>query len=420
MPDIGSAPNKVFQRTDGIRTGPETWQEAEAAAVGIVSDDHDIHDQDVANAISNRLMLDGGNQPSAAIPWNSQRITGYGVPTARTDAQRVDKVQDSAHTYAGASSGTDTITATLTPAITAYAAGQRFTFLAGGTNTGAATINFNSVGAKDLKKGPAGSTALAAGDITAGGLYTVEYDGTNFQLVDPGLARNVSAYIATLLDDADAATARGTLGLGTIATQAANNVAITGGSIAGITDLAVADGGTGASTAAAARTNLGAILTDAVFPGAIVCIAENQQSSGTAAGTLTSGADTVRTLNTLVYNRNTMASLSSNRLTLPAGTWEIEWFAAIGGDEVDNGRHQSFLYNQTDTTEVQRGTAGDINETSGQAATLFSVGSTVVTIADAKAFEIRHRTTIGGGTVRQGDAGSFGTEVYTRVIVRAA
>lgn len=45
--------------------------------------------------------------------------------------------------------------------------------------------------------------------------------------------------------------------LGTIATQNANAVAITGGTITGITDLAVADGGTGASTPAAARTNLG-------------------------------------------------------------------------------------------------------------------------------------------------------------------
>lgn len=61
----------------------------------------------------------------------------------------------------------------------------------------------------------------------------------------------------SLVDDSDAATARTTLGLGTIATQAASSVSISGGSITGITDLAVADGGTGASTAANARTNLG-------------------------------------------------------------------------------------------------------------------------------------------------------------------
>lgn len=49
-----------------------------------------------------------------------------------------------------------------------------------------------------------------------------------------------TAFGRSLVDDADAATGRTTLGLGTIATQAASNVAITGGTIDGITF----DGGT--------------------------------------------------------------------------------------------------------------------------------------------------------------------------------
>lgn len=56
---------------------------------------------------------------------------------------------------------------------------------------------------------------------------------------------------------ANATSARSNLGLGSMAVQNADSVAVTGGSISGITDLAVADGGTGASTAAAARSNLG-------------------------------------------------------------------------------------------------------------------------------------------------------------------
>ena len=46
-------------------------------------------------------------------------------------------------------------------------------------------------------------------------------------------------------------------GAGTMASQNASGVSITGGTVTGITDLAIADGGTGASTVAAAVNNLG-------------------------------------------------------------------------------------------------------------------------------------------------------------------
>jgi hypothetical protein len=85
--------------------------------------------------------------------------------------------------------------------------------------------------------------------------------GNAFQPLDSDLTSIASlstqSFGRSLLTQADAGSTRSTLGLGTIATQAASAVAITGGTITGITDLAIVDGGTGASTAAAARTNLG-------------------------------------------------------------------------------------------------------------------------------------------------------------------
>lgn len=80
----------------------------------------------------------------------------------------------------GAATGTDTYALTLAPAMTAYVVGKPFYFKVANTNTTAATLNVNALGAKDLKK--SASTALSASDLVVGRIYTGIYDGTNIQV----------------------------------------------------------------------------------------------------------------------------------------------------------------------------------------------------------------------------------------------
>jgi hypothetical protein len=79
-----------------------------------------------------------------------------------------------------------------------------------------------------------------------------------------GIGRNGALEFVGVNAAINRATQRTLLGLGTIATQDANNVAITGGAISGITDLAIADGGTGASTPSGALQNLEPVVTATV------------------------------------------------------------------------------------------------------------------------------------------------------------
>lgn len=82
----------------------------------------------------------------------------------------------------GGSSNAYTLTTGLS--LSALAAGQRFLVAWSHTNTGAATLNVDSLGAKTIKRRD-GATNVASGDLVEDAYGVVVYDGTNFVHVGP-------------------------------------------------------------------------------------------------------------------------------------------------------------------------------------------------------------------------------------------
>jgi hypothetical protein len=136
---------------------------------------------DLATGLSTAICKDGQSTPTANIGLGGFKITNLGAGTVASDAARLSQVQNSGTTTLIAITGTDTITGTVSPTLTAYTAGQVFSFVVAATNTGAVTLNVDSIGAKSVTR--TGAVALVAGDMVIGQIAVVEYDGTRFQLL---------------------------------------------------------------------------------------------------------------------------------------------------------------------------------------------------------------------------------------------
>jgi hypothetical protein len=246
------------------------------------------------------------------------------------------------------------LTTTTTAAFNVYAPPAEKTYVIYNASAYAATIFNSSV----LGNTTAAGTGVA---IPAGKTVTIWSDGTNFSfqndhlpsltlgtdlaIADGGTGASTAANARTnlgvtatgqdttyafrsnnLSDLASASSARTNLGLGTIATQNANAVSITGGSISGITDLAVADGGTGASDAATARSNLG------------VPSATGSGASGTWNINVTGNAATATNATNATNSTNaTNATNSTNAANLITANFTVQ----------QSGSDLIFLYNGT-------------------------------------------------------------------------
>lgn len=134
----------------------------------------------------------------------------------------------------------------------------------------------------------------------------------------------------------------------------------------------------------------------------------DQETSGTAPPASVNSY-TTRTLNTVVFNNITGASLSTNQVTVPTGTYEF--FGRAPGYNCQG--HKTRLQNLTDSVTIAYGSSAY----SGSSVTSDSFVRGIVTLAGTKTLALQHNFFNTSGL--QGQATSLGDiEVYAELRVR--
>ncbi len=274
---------------------------------------------DLANGLTTCITKDGQTTPTANIPMGGFKITNLATGTAATDAATVAQIQSNGAALVTVT-GTDTLTGSLTPALVAYVTGAVYYFVAPATNTGAVTLNIDTLGAKNVTRD--GTTALVAGDIVSGEMVAVVYDGTRFQLISP-VNSFTNLNVSGTLTVAGATTLNGNLAVGDAAADTinfkssgwtlTNNVSVTGtwadiGTITtadingGTIDGTTIGGGTAAAgtfTTATATTGNITTVNATTVDSTNLEVSNLKAKDGTAAGSIADATGVV-TLNSVV------------------------------------------------------------------------------------------------------------------------
>lgn len=137
----------------------------------------------------------------------------------------------------------------------------------------------------------------------------------------------------------------------------------------------------------------------------------DEKSNGTDGGSSTGPAYNDRNLNTVVNNTITGASLASNQITLPAGTYKISAKAPCSGP---SPRHRLHVYNVTNSVDLlfgeSRSTVSGVND--------FAICNGFFALASTKVIKLRHFITTSTATTGLGiSVNGDGVEVYSSAII---
>lgn len=139
--------------------------------------------------------------------------------------------------------------------------------------------------------------------------------------------------------------------------------------------------------------------------------AVDEKAAGTNGGSFTSGSFLTRDLNTIRTNTITGASLSSNQITLPIGTYFIE--ATAPAFRVDE--HKTKIRDITNTADLLIGTS-ELSDSAAQDASTISLVSGLIVLAGITVIELQHRGTMTQNTTGFGKDSNFAVvEIYSDI-----
>src|SRR5882672_2099401 len=113
----------------------------------------------------------------ASVPWPEGMAPGQVNNSARAMMAAIASWRDDTNGSITTGGSANSLTFTSAQTLTTYLNNIRITAKAGATNTGAATLNLNTIGAKSIRSFYTGAeAAIAAGQIVANGVYDLRYD----------------------------------------------------------------------------------------------------------------------------------------------------------------------------------------------------------------------------------------------------